>query len=140
MLVSAVQMNASLNLLAGWCAFVAGAASGAGLGLFFSRRDFLGGYDSWRRRLFRLGHIACFGMGMLNILFALSVRAQPVASHYEAWGAAAWLVALVTMPVCCALAGWREPLRHLFPIPVIATFVGIAALLSGWWSNLVLSL
>ncbi|MBE2213017.1 MAG: hypothetical protein IAE82_04030 [Opitutaceae bacterium] len=133
-------MNASFNLLAGWCGFVAGAASGAALGLFFCRADFLGGYDSWRRRLLRLGHIACFGMGILNILFALSVRACPIEPRLEAWASVAWLAALVAMPVCCALAAWRQPLRHLFPIPVIATFVGIGALLLGWWNNLVASL
>ncbi len=129
-------MNPLVNLAAGWCAFIAGAASGAALGLRFNRTDFLGGYDSWRRRLLRLGHIACFGMGMLNILYALSVRSWPIPLAHEAWASAAWLVALVTMPVCCALAAWRQPLRHLFPVPVIATVVGIVAVLAGWWSSL----
>ena len=133
-------MNSLVNLLAGWCGFVAGAASGAALGLFFARPDFLGGYDSWRRRLLRLGHIACFGMGILNVLYALSVRAWPIPVTHEGWASVAWLVALVTMPVCCALAAWRQPLRHLFPVPVIATFVGIAAVLAGWWNNLTASL
>lgn len=133
-------MHSFLNLFAGWCGFVAGAVSGAVLGLFFSRPEFLGGYDSWRRRLLRLGHIACFGMGILNILFALSLRAVPVAPGIEAWGCGAWLIALVTMPLCCALAAWRQPLRHLFPIPVVATLVGIGAVLAGWWNNLVASL
>jgi hypothetical protein len=41
-------------------AFLVGAASGAALGLSFHRDDWLG---SWRRRLLRLGHFACFGMG-----------------------------------------------------------------------------
>lgn len=127
-------MNSSLNLYAGWCAFVAGAASGAGLGLFFNRADFLGGYDSWRRRLLRLGHIACFGMGMLNILFALSLRAQPLGAGFEAWASGAWIVALATMPVCCGLAAWRQPLRHLFPIPVAATLVGVFTVLLGWYN------
>jgi hypothetical protein len=133
-------MNASLNLLAGWCAFVVGAAGGAILGLSFNRPGYLGGYGSWRRRLLRLGHIACFGMGMLNILFALSVRAWPLGAAHEAWASAAWLVALVAMPVCCALAAWRERFRHLFPIPVAATLVALVALLSGWWNSIVASL
>ena len=126
-------MQASLNLLAGWCGFIAGAVSGAVLGLSFQRADYLGGYDSWRRRLARLGHIACFGMGILNILFALGVAARPIEPALESWGAMAWLVALITMPLCCALAAWRTSLRHLFPLPVAATCVGIATLLLGWW-------
>ena len=126
-------MTSSVNLLAGWWGFVAGALSGAALGLAFNRPDFLGGYDSWRRRLARLGHIACFGMGILNILFALSVAARPIEPVLERLGAIAWLIALVTMPLCCALAAWRERMRHLFPIPVAATCAGIATLLLGWW-------
>ena len=125
-------MTTDINLLAGWIGFLAGALSGAGLGLFFQRDDWLGGYDSWRRRLLRLGHIACFGLGFLNVMFALSAEARPLVEPWIQWASAGWLIALVTMPVCCALAAWRKPLRHLFPIPVAATLVGIGALLIGW--------
>lgn len=126
-------MDITSHLIAGWCGFLAGAASGAALGLAFHRDEFLGGYGSWRRRLLRLGHIACFGMGFLNIAFALSVAAAPLPPTWWAWASPAWLVALVSMPLCCALAAWHKPLRHLFPIPVAATCVGIGALLAGWW-------
>lgn len=129
-------MHASINLIAGWCGFIAGAVSGAVLGLSFQHADYLGGYGSWRRRLFRLGHIACFGMGILNILFALSVGACPLPPACAAWASGAWLVALVAMPLCCALAGWRQPWRHLFPLPVAATLVALGAMLGGWWSTL----
>jgi hypothetical protein len=125
-------MTTEMNLFAGWLGFLAGALSGAALGLCFHRDDWLGGYGSWRRRLLRLGHIACFGMGFLNVAFALSVRAQPLAEPWLEWASLSWLVALVSMPVCCVLAAWWKPLRHLFPIPVIATIVGIGALLIGW--------
>lgn len=129
-----------LNLLAGWCGFLAGALSGAGLGLFFHRDDWLGGYDSWRRRLLRLGHIACFGMGFLNVMFALSIRAFPLAESDLAWASIGWLIALITMPLCCALAAWRKPLRQLFPIPVVATLVGIGMTLFGWIGKALTSL
>jgi hypothetical protein len=45
-------------------------ATGAGLGLFFHRDDFLGGYNSFRRRIVRLGHIALAALGMLNVIFS----------------------------------------------------------------------
>jgi hypothetical protein len=120
------------NLYAGWVGFLAGVLSGAALGLGFHRREFLGGYDSFRRRLLRLGHIACFGMGFLNVLFALSVQARPLPEPWLRLAAAGWLVALVTMPLCCALAAWRERWRHLFPVPVLATLLGVVAQLVGW--------
>jgi hypothetical protein len=43
------------------------------------------------------------------------------------------VVGAVTMPVCCFLSAWRKPMRHLFPIPVIAVVTGILAVLAGWW-------
>jgi hypothetical protein len=125
-------MTIETNLYAGWVGFLAGALTGAALGLRFDRDDWLGGYGSWRRRLLRLGHIACFGMGLLNIMFALSAQARPLPEPWASWASLGWIVALVAMPVCCALAAWRKPLRHLFPIPVVATLVGIGALLVGW--------
>lgn len=125
-------MDANLHLFAGWLGLLAGAVTGALLGLGFHRSDFLGGYDTFRRRLLRLGHIACFGMGFLNVMFALSVSAVPPAAPWATWASRGWLIALVTMPSCCALTAWRPPLRHLFPIPVGATLVGIIALLAGW--------
>lgn len=125
-------MTADLNLFAGWIGFLAGALSGAGLGVAFHREEWLGGFGSWRRRLLRLGHIACFGMGFLNVLFAVSVQARPLAAPWSQWASLGWLLALIAMPVCCALAAWRKPLRHLFPIPVAATLIAIGALLIGW--------
>jgi hypothetical protein len=109
-----------------------GAASGALLGLRFHREEWLGGYGSFRRRLLRLGHIAFFGLGFLNLLFAFSVRALPVSAPYGQLAAASFVLAAVTMPLICFLAAWRPPFRHLFPIPVVGVLTGILSLLTGW--------
>ena len=61
------------NLFAGWVAISLGFVAGAVPGLFFWLEDWLGGYGSWRRRLVRLAHISFFGLGFINVLFALSV-------------------------------------------------------------------
>jgi uncharacterized membrane protein YoaK (UPF0700 family) len=119
-----------LNLIAGWSSMVAGAMSGAALGLFFHDDRWLGGYASFRRRLLRLGHISFFGLGILNVLFALSVAAAPIA--HARFASIAWVVAVIAMPACCFLAAWRRPLRHLFPIPVVAVLCGLGGLLFGW--------
>jgi hypothetical protein len=66
------------NLLVGWISMVAGATSGLIVGLFFHKDDWMGGYGSFRRRLIRLGHISFFGIGILNVLFALSVLAVSI--------------------------------------------------------------
>ena len=54
------------NVIAAWIGVLAAFASGAVLGLFFHRADWLGGYGSWRRRLLRLGHIALVALGGVN--------------------------------------------------------------------------
>jgi hypothetical protein len=118
-------MNYPLNLIAGWTGFLAGAVSGALLGLFFHREDWLGGYTSFPRRMVRLGHIAFFGLGLINILFALSVT---VRTSWTDWGSHLLVVGLVTMPLNCFLTAWRPFFRHVFFVPAGSTLAGITAL------------
>ena len=122
----------SANLLTGWLAILAAILSGAVGGLFFYRDDWMGGYNSYRRRLARLGHVAFAGMGFLNIAFAISASSLNLGRSILEIASASLIVAAVTMPVCCFLAAWRKPLRQLFPIPVLATLTGILAILTGW--------
>lgn len=116
------------NLLVGWVGMLGGVVSGALLGLFFQRDDWMGGYGSFRRRLARLGHIAFFGLGFVNILFALTTRGLPESGGLTT---ASWslVIGAATMPLCCFLTAWRKGLARLFPLPVIAVSVGIVALL-----------
>ena len=118
-----------VNLFAGWAGLLAGVLSGAILGLFFHRDDWMGGYDSYRRRLARLGHISFFGLGFVNILFGLTVATLGLTGPYLGLASRCLLVGAVTMPTVCFLSAWRKPWRHLFPIPVASVFVGISLLL-----------
>jgi hypothetical protein len=115
------------NLLAGWIGFLAGAATGALMGLCFHREDWLGGYGSFPRRMIRLGHIACFGLGLINILFALTAVQVPVSRVME-FGSVLLVVGMITMPLNCFLTAWRKPFRHAFFVPAGSTFVGIGCL------------
>lgn len=108
----------SLHLLAAWVGFLCGVLSGAAVGLFFHREDWLGGYSSFPRRLIRLGHISFFGLGLLNALFALTVAIVPVVELLGRLASIGLLTGAVTMPLCCFASAWRKPLRCLFPIPV----------------------
>lgn len=120
------------NLLAGWIGMLGGVASGALIGLFFHKEQWLGGYDSFRRRLTRLGHISFFGLGFLNLLFALSLQVVPLSQPHAQVASLGFILGAITMPVCCFLVAWRAPLRRLFPIPVLCVLVGIVAMLLGW--------
>ncbi|HET8548040.1 MAG TPA: hypothetical protein VFL57_08550 [Bryobacteraceae bacterium] len=125
------MMTEPPNLLAGWLAMLGGVLSGAIIGLSFHREDWLGGYYSHRRRLIRLGHISFFGLGFMNVLFALSLPAFDLPPLHAAVASLCLLIALITMPVCCFLTAWRKRLRHLFPLPVTAAAVAVMAVLAG---------
>ncbi len=115
------------NLAVGWIGILLGMLAGALAGLFFWREDWLGGYGSWRRRMTRLAHIALFGLGIINIAFALSVASLGLAATTPLRIASACLIiGAVTMPLVCWLAAWRQPLRQLFPVPVTALVFGVA--------------
>ena len=123
----------TVNLIGGWLGMLAGVLSGASVGLLFHQDDWMGGYGSYRRRLMRLGHISFFGLGFLNLIFAVTAGQMLLSGRYLQCSSWALVVGAVTMPVCCFLSAWRKPMRHLFPIPVIAVVTGILAVLAGWW-------
>ncbi|TAE75475.1 MAG: hypothetical protein EAZ84_09225 [Verrucomicrobia bacterium] len=117
------------SLTCGWAGFLGGVLSGAVMGLLFHREDWLGGYGSRERRMVRLGHISFFGIGLINLFYALSLEPLEVPAAAADAGAFALLVALVTMPSICFLCAWRKPFRHLFFVPVLATVAGIGVIL-----------
>lgn len=122
-----------LNLIGGWMGMLAGVLSGAVIGLFFHQEEWMGGYQSYRRRLTRLGHIAFFGLGFLNLFFAMTARELSLSGAYLWLASWALVLGAITMPLCCFLSAWRKPWRHLFPLPVLSVTTGILSILLGWW-------
>lgn len=121
-----------VNLLAGWIGILAGVVSGAIIGLYFHRDDWLGGYASYPRRLARLGHIAFFGLGFVNLAFGLTFHAVSLSPEPAAFASICLILGAVSMPLCCFLAAWKKPLRHLFPFPVGCVLLGLLSLLRSW--------
>ena len=116
------------SLLNGWYGILAGIVSGAIIGLFFHKPDWMGGYTSFRRRLTRLGHISFIGIGLLNFLFGFTLASPVVAAGSERIaerGSIYFMAALITMPLVCFLTAWKKPFRHLFFIPVLTTTGGV---------------
>jgi hypothetical protein len=122
-----------VNLYFAWVWMLAGMLSGAVIGMLFHRADWLGGFDSWRRRMVRLGHIAFLGTGLLNLGFALSVDrlgGPPESDAVLTTASVLFIAGAVTMPVVCFASAWRERWRHLFVIPVISLVAAVALLLA----------
>lgn len=104
------------NLQAAWVAVLLGCVAGAVQGLFFRSVAWLGGYDSWKRRMTRLGHISFFGIGFINLLFALSLPS--LGSHPSLiWGSRLLVIGAILMPLVCYLSAIDDRFRHLFFLP-----------------------
>jgi len=112
--------QADWNWTLGWSLVIAGFISGAALGLGFQRADFLGGYQSFPRRLLRLGHVACIALGGVNLLWSLA----PLESEWIGLGGLGWAVGGVLMPTLCALTAWRPGFHRLFFLPVLSVTLG----------------
>jgi hypothetical protein len=125
-------MAGNLNLLAGWIGVLGGVVSGAIIGLFFHREDWVGGYGSFPRRLLRLGHISFFGIGFLNFALALTFAAVSLSPANVQVASYAMVAGAVTMPLLCFLTAWRKAFRHLFFIPVLSILVSALAVIAGW--------
>ncbi|RKZ13607.1 hypothetical protein DRQ53_10005 [bacterium] len=121
-----------LHLMTGWIAMLLGVVVGAMIGLLFHDDNWAGGYQSWRRRMMRLGHISLFGIGFINLMFGLTLRAVTVPDSHAGVASVAFVIGMIAMPLCCFLAAWRKPFRHFFPVPVVSILVGIVTLLLGW--------
>ncbi len=115
------------NCYAAWFGILLGCVAGAVQGLWFHRPDWLGGYDSWARRMLRLGHISFFGIGLINLAFA--VTAGAIGMKRIAWPSALLLTGAGGMPLVCYLAAYRQEFRHLFPVPALAVIGGIGSVL-----------
>ncbi len=113
-----------LNLVFAWCWFLMGFLSGLLQGLFFHREDWLGGYGSFRRRLYRLAHISFFGLGAVNLFFYLTFHDR--SDFSGALAAASWsfVAGGVLMPVCCILMAHIPRARFTFGVPVGALLLG----------------
>lgn len=114
-----------INIHFAWIGFLLGCVAGAVPGLFFANPDWLGGYASWRRRMIRLAHIAFFGIGLLNLGFALTVRSLNIETG-TSWPSILLIVGAVAMPLVCYLSAWKINFQNLFFIPAMSVTVAIA--------------
>jgi len=116
-----------INELFGWTWVVFGMIFGGLLGLGFNKKDWLGGYASWPRRMMRLSHVSFVALGALNVLAAQSLTAS---SLPEIWVRAAGLCLMAgsfMMPISCLLAIVHDRTLILFTPPVSALLFGLTA-------------
>jgi hypothetical protein len=118
---------AHINLVLAWALIAFGFGGGFVFGLFFHRDDWMGGYTSFRRRLYRLAHIASLALAMINILFCLTVQHLPYPNRsidIASWG---FVIGAISMPISCMIMAHKIAARAIFLIPVIS-LIGAAVI------------
>ena len=108
-----------LNLVFAWVWILAGFLSGMLLGLKFHDDNWLGGYSSFKRRMYRLAHISFFGLGAVNLFFYLTVKDLALGGPGN-WASLAFVLGGVTMPLCCWLMAASKKFQPAFAVPVVS--------------------
>jgi hypothetical protein len=119
------QTRGEWNRRIGWLSACLGAASGLILGLWsfdgpFAVPGWLGDYDQTGRRLARLGHIAFFGLGILNVLIAAELGRVSLSPRGRC--AAAWAMNFgnVFLPLTLFAAAAYRPLKYGMSAPAVS--------------------
>ena len=119
-------MKSNPNLILAWLWILLGFTSGMVLGMFFHGENWLGGYASFKRRMYRLGHISFFGLGAVNLLFCLTVQNFSLAGPQIHSASLAFIVGAIAMPVCCVVMAHFPKAHLIFAVPVISLIAGAA--------------
>lgn len=112
----------------------AGALLGMVFGLRAESRDWAGGYGSFRRQSMRLGHIAAFALGIINVLYgSMSTGLSTLPGWVATVGSVAMICGGLLMPAVCLAAAWRPPFKHLFPVPATCVLAAVVVQAWGWY-------
>ena len=113
-----------INLILAWSWILAGFLSGMIMGLFFHKEQWLGGYASHKRRLYRLGHISFFGLAIINFIFYLTFSPAPAITLQLQIASWAFIIGALTMPICCAIMAHFPRVYLIFSFPVVSLLAG----------------
>jgi hypothetical protein len=128
------------NRRVGWVSTCLGAGSGLIMGLWsfdgpLPIPGWLGEYDQTARRLARLGHIAFFGLGILNLLVAGELRRGSLGPRGRQ--AASWAMNFgnVFLPLTLFAAAAYRPFKYLMSAPAVAVFLALTVTAYGVWNS-----
>ncbi len=118
------------NRRVGWACAALGALTGLVMGLWsfdgpVPVPGWLGDYGSTARRLARLGHIAFFGIGILNLLLARELAVTALGRLGRRVASTAMNLGNVFLPLVIFGAAVFPPLKYLLPLPAGAVFLAL---------------
>jgi hypothetical protein len=124
------MMEFAANRCIAWTSLATGAVTGLVLGLWSFDGPvpvpaMLGDYDDVARRLARLGHIAFFGLGILNLLVARELPSLALGPGGQRLAAAAMNLGNVFLPLTLFAAAAYRPLKYALPFSALAVAVAL---------------
>ena len=119
-----------LNRTIAWTGMAFGAALGLIMGLWsfdgpMAPPNFIGDYTDTSRRLLRLGHIACFGVGILNLLLVQALIESRDLSKVARHTAKAMNFGNIFLPLVLVVAAVYAPAKYLLPFPALSVFAAL---------------
>ena len=117
-------MKSNPNLFFAWLWILLGFVSGMVLGMFFHGENWLGGYGSFKRRMYRLGHISFFGLGAVNFIFAMTRQNYSLTGQLAGVASWAFVIGALTMPLCCVVMAHFPKAHLIFAVPVVSLITG----------------
>ena len=132
----------SLNRAVGFISLLLGVASGMILGLWSFGGPILvpesiGDYGDLPRRFLLLGHIAFFGLGLINLAVAGHWRRLELSRPAARRALKFMNLGNLGLPPLLLAAAWQPALLYLMPIPVACVFAALALCVLGACRGLV---
>ena len=121
----------SLNRAIGFASLLLGVASGMILGLWsfggpIPVPEAIGDYGDLPRRFLRLGHIAFFGLGLINLAVAGHWRRLELSRAAARRALKFMNLGNLGLPPLLLAAAWQPALLYILPIPVTFVFAALA--------------
>jgi hypothetical protein len=128
------------NRRVGWLCACLGVLTGSVMGLWsfdgpLPPPAWLGEYGDTARRLARLGHIAFFGLGILDLLLAHELRRSALGPSSKRLASWAMIFGNIVLPVNLFAAAAYHPLKYFMGVPVSAVFVAFVLAAYGAWAG-----
>lgn len=118
------------NRMIAWVGFSLGIGTGLVMGLWsfdgpVSVPGWLGAYADTSRRLARLGHIALFGLGFLNLHLAARLSDCPLSSASKRLAARAMNFGNVGLPLTLFAAAAVPWFKYVLPVPALSVALAV---------------
>jgi len=120
----------SWNRIVAWAGFALGVYSGLVMGLWsfdgpVAVPAWLGAYADTSRRLARLGHIALFGLGFLNLHLVTALGTARMTPPSKQWAAGAMNFGNVLLPLTLVAAALVPACKYFLPVPALSVAVAV---------------